>query len=167
MSWGEEGGSVGGLREPARGWQNRQAWEQVWDMVGARNKETYCVGEARGARDRLESAEGVCLVLGRRPHGVKGSESYMLAATRQACWVWWEVPGRELWEPQPPWPPGTACNCSDTWCCPSLFTLKAAWGGGAQGKIHRGKGLSCFYLAEKFLSCVASQPRVGKVEASH
>lgn len=79
MSWGEEGGSVGGLREPARGWQNRQAWEQVWDMVGARNKETYCVGEARRARDRLESAEGVCLVLGRRPHGVKGSESYRLA----------------------------------------------------------------------------------------
>ena len=38
---------MGGLGEPARGWQNRQAWEQGWDMVGAWNKETYCAGEAR------------------------------------------------------------------------------------------------------------------------
>ena len=72
---------MGGLGEPARGWQSRQAWELVWGRVGARNKETYCAGEARRAGDRLESAEGVCVVLGSRPHGAKGSKSYRLAGS--------------------------------------------------------------------------------------
>ena len=43
---GRGGSPVGGLGEPARGWQSRQAWEQVWGMVGASNKETYYAGEA-------------------------------------------------------------------------------------------------------------------------
>ena len=134
--WGEEGGSVGGLGEPARGWQNRQAWEQGWDMVGAWNKETYCAGEARRAG-----------VLGRRPHGVKGSKSYTLADSAPP------IPGHQAvllgvvgsaWQRTV----GTSTSLASRHCLqlqwrlcrPSLFTLKAAWVGVPRARLTEGRG---------------------------
>ena len=114
-----------------------------------------------------------CLVLGRRPLGVKGSKSYTLADSAPP------IPGHQagllgVVGSARQRTVGTSSSLASRHCLqlqwrlwrPSLSTLKAAWGGGAEGKTHRGKGLSYFCLVEKFLSCVASRPRVGKVEAS-
>lgn len=90
------------LREPARGWKNRQ----VWGQVGAGNTRVLlCRLSPAGALDRLESAGGMwrSTALALRPHGEKGQ--------RAAGWLagWLAVPAPPIW----PWvrPMGVVEDC--------------------------------------------------------
>lgn len=96
-----KGGEAWGLREPARGWKNRQ----VWGQVGAGNTRVLlCWLSPAGALDRLESGWGVggwrSTALGLRPHGEK---------VREQLAVWLTCPAPPIW----PWvrPLGVVVKC--------------------------------------------------------
>ena len=99
-------------------------------------KRPIVLGKLAGAR-----------VLGRRPHGVKGSKSYMLADSAPP------IPGHQAvllgvvgsaWQRTV----GTSTSLASRHCLqlqwrlcrPSLFTLKAAWVGVPRARLTEGRG---------------------------
>lgn len=109
-------------------------------------------GSSAGVLDRLESAKGcvcMCEGLGKRPEAGRGQRAAGWQtrlrpplAVGQAAWVWKEVPSYRTMVTSVSFkPPSTVCNCGGLLCCPSLLTLKAAWGGVEEGRISKGKGI--------------------------